>query len=138
MERSFPNSGRGCAHRNQVSDHLAQQDSLALSAWFTGHTMVTLDLSPRTSLPVFGHLDLSSLSIPSKDDPMDDKTGEKCAINQVDEHVWFLSGLGSGRHEAVCNVPLRKAILMPVVTGICDYFHDTEVFYVASDQDSRT
>jgi hypothetical protein len=66
------------------------------------------------------------LSIPSGDDPSDDKTGDKCAINQVDEHVWFLSGHGPGTHETFCKVPLGKAILIPILTGFCDYHHDSE------------
>ncbi|HKH85608.1 MAG TPA: hypothetical protein VKA40_03580 [Nitrososphaera sp.] len=66
------------------------------------------------------------LSIPSRDDPSDDKTGEKCAINQVDEHVWFLSGHSPGRHETFCKVPLGKAIFIPLLTGLCDYHHDTD------------
>jgi hypothetical protein len=65
-------------------------------------------------------------SIPSSDDPSDDKTGDKCAVNQGDDHVWFLSGHSSGLHETFCKVPLGKAILTPILTGFCDYHHDSE------------
>jgi hypothetical protein len=38
-----------------------------------------------------------AMSIPTKDSPIVDKTGAKCAVGQNDPNVWFLAGTGGER-----------------------------------------
>lgn len=76
------------------------------------------------------------LSLPSKDDPSQDSIGETCFTNQVDENVWFLAGpSNTGRVERSCTIPSGKAILIPLLTGICDYHSDPTL---KTESDLRT
>lgn len=65
-----------------------------------------------------------AMSIPAKDNPGVDETGEKCGIGQNDTNVWFLSGTGGGKVSRACTIPAGKAILFPVINVECDYVSD--------------
>src|ERR687898_88753 len=58
------------------------------------------------------------LSIPAKDNPSNDPTGEKCATGQsnTNSSVFYLSGSGGGKANTVCEVPSGKGLLIPVMT----------------------
>lgn len=62
-----------------------------------------------------------ALSIPTKDNPVVDENGEKCAVGQNDSNVWFLAGTGGGEASRSCNIPAGKAILFPSLNVECDY-----------------
>jgi hypothetical protein len=55
-----------------------------------------------------------ALSIPVRNNPVTDKTGENCAINQKGP-VWFLAGTLGGEVVRTCTIPADKAILMPIL-----------------------
>jgi hypothetical protein len=58
---------------------------------------------------------------PASDDEQDgDDVANRCAINQSGP-VWFLEGVGAGVHTSVCTIPAEKAILVPVLIGVCSY-----------------
>lgn len=61
------------------------------------------------------------LSIPTKDSPIVDETGTKCAVGQNNSNVWFLSGHGGGEVSRACSIPAGKAIFFPVINVECDY-----------------
>ena len=65
-------------------------------------------------------------SIPEMNHPSLDLTGEKCAIGQQGP-VWFLTQTFGGRAERTCTVPAGKAILIPIITGECDYLNSPDV-----------
>ena len=54
------------------------------------------------------------------------------ALNQ-EGPVWFLPDVLQGREERFCNIPASKAILIPILTGQCDY----GIKEVKSDDDLR-
>ena|SRR2546426_9674929 len=58
----------------------------------------------------------ASMSI--SDHPLNDPTGEKCAMNQKGS-IWFLGGTFGGDAERTCKLPAGKAIFLPVINGIC-------------------
>jgi hypothetical protein len=63
-----------------------------------------------------------TLSLPSQADLSQDSTGQTCYNNQIDENVWMLDGPSAAGHiERSCVIPSGKAILIPVLTGECDY-----------------
>jgi len=62
-----------------------------------------------------------ALSIPTKDNPVVDETGEKCGVGQNDTNVWFLAGTGGGKITRTCTVPAGKAIFFPMINVQCDY-----------------
>ena len=61
------------------------------------------------------------MSIPAKDSPILDQSGEKCSVKQNDPNVWFLVAVSTGKVERHCVIPDGKAIFIPVLTGECDY-----------------
>jgi hypothetical protein len=63
------------------------------------------------------------ISIPTEDNPINDPSGERCALGQQDS-VWFLVGSGGGRAERECTIPAGKAILMPALNVECSYAED--------------
>jgi hypothetical protein len=67
------------------------------------------------------------MSIPAKDNPRLDITGEKCSVAQSDQNVWFLAQTPSGPVQRDCIIPPGKAILVPLLTGECDYLSDPTV-----------
>lgn len=62
-----------------------------------------------------------AMSTPTKNNPVVDETGEKCAVGQNDPNVWFLAGTGGGEAVRACTIPAGKAILIPVLNVECDY-----------------
>jgi hypothetical protein len=73
-----------------------------------------------------------SMSIPVSEHPRDAYTQHKCTLNQ-EGPVWFLPDVLQGREERFCNIPASKAILIPILTGQCDY----GIKEVKSDDDLR-
>jgi hypothetical protein len=65
-------------------------------------------------------------SIPEMNHPSLDLTGEKCAIEQ-EGPVWFLTQTFGGRAERTCTIPAGKALLIPIITGECDYLNSPDV-----------
>jgi hypothetical protein len=57
------------------------------------------------------------LSIPAKDNPIDDPTGEKCAIGQskTNSSVFYLAFNNGGVSERTCKVPAGKGLFIPVM-----------------------
>ena len=57
------------------------------------------------------------LAIPAKNNPIDDATGEKCATGQsnTSSSVFYLSPNGGGNSERTCEVPVGKALFIPVM-----------------------
>jgi hypothetical protein len=57
-----------------------------------------------------------ALSIPSSQNPLLDRTGEKCMWGQRD-FVWFLAGVsGGGSTTRACSVPEDKTLFSPSPT----------------------
>ncbi|MGI0002072.1 MAG: hypothetical protein ACRD42_03225 [Nitrososphaeraceae archaeon] len=61
-----------------------------------------------------------TMSIPVSEHPRDAYTEEKCGVNQ-EGPVWFLADQLGGREERTCTIPAGKAVLIPLLTGECDY-----------------
>jgi hypothetical protein len=61
------------------------------------------------------------ISIPQQNNPNNDPTGAKCAINQNDSNVWYLAPTFGGSAERTCTIPSGKAILFPLLVGECSY-----------------
>jgi hypothetical protein len=57
------------------------------------------------------------LSIPSDQNPLNDNTGEKCAVGQENSSspVFYLFGTGGGKAERTCTIPYGKGVLIPVM-----------------------
>jgi hypothetical protein len=55
-----------------------------------------------------------ALSIPLENNPIKDKIGKNCAINQSGP-VWFLAGTDGGSAERSCIIPTGKAVLFPIL-----------------------
>jgi hypothetical protein len=73
-----------------------------------------------------------TISIPVSQHPRDNYTSEKCA-NKQEGPVWFLADQLGGREERTCTIPAGKAVLIPLITGECDY----GLPEVKNDQDLR-
>jgi hypothetical protein len=67
------------------------------------------------------------ISIPQQDNPNNDPTGEKCAINQTDPNVSYLAPTFGGVAERTCTIPSGKAILFPLLVGECNYLENPEL-----------
>jgi hypothetical protein len=63
------------------------------------------------------------ISIPAADNPINDPSGERCALGQQGP-VWFLVGSGGGKAERECTIPAGRAILMPAINVECSYAED--------------
>ena len=61
-----------------------------------------------------------ALPIPADKNPINDKTGQYCDLNQSGP-VWFLAGTSGFPAERTCTIPEGKAILFPVVNGQGSY-----------------
>ena len=58
-----------------------------------------------------------TLGIPAKGNPMNDPTGEKCAIGQnASSPVFYLELNNGGMSQRTCKVPAGKALFIPVMT----------------------
>lgn len=60
------------------------------------------------------------MSIPKADNPALDTSGDKCAMQQNDQNVWFLATTFGGNIQRTCDIPEGKGILVPVLIGMCD------------------
>ena len=59
-----------------------------------------------------------------ENNPIFDPTGEKCAVNQNDTNVWFLTGTTGGSLERDCIIPVSKAIFLPLLNIECSTAED--------------
>jgi hypothetical protein len=57
------------------------------------------------------------LSVPSDQNPVKDKTGEKCAVGQTNSSspVFYLANSGGGKAERACTIPYGKGIMIPIM-----------------------
>lgn len=62
--------------------------------------------------------------IPSRVNPINDKTGANCAQGQ-NGPVWFLAGSTGRPAIRTCTIPIGKAILFPALTVECSYAEDS-------------
>jgi hypothetical protein len=58
-------------------------------------------------------------SMPEEDNPAVDDTGENCGNNQTGP-VWFLAGTFGGAVTRQCTIPSDRAILVPIILGLCE------------------
>ncbi|MEU5991101.1 signal protein [Spirillospora sp. NPDC047418] len=66
---------------------------------------------------------------PSGRNPVEDATGEFCAVDQPSD-LWFLAGTFGGSVTRRCDVPVGRTLVAPVVNqrgseGLCAYFMET-------------
>jgi hypothetical protein len=61
-----------------------------------------------------------ALSTPQDNNPINDKTGKSCALNQKGP-VWFLTGTTGGSVVRECNIPAGRAILLTPLNIECSY-----------------
>jgi hypothetical protein len=69
------------------------------------------------------------VSIPKRENPCLDMTGEHCSINQNEDKVWFLAGT-FGNNSPIkreCTVPLGKAILVPILVKEDSFAEDSDL-----------
>lgn len=67
------------------------------------------------------------LSVPAADFPINDPTGTKCSLHQIDPNVWFMAQPLDGSAQIKCFIPYGKAIFIPIVKGECDYLSDSRL-----------
>ena len=60
----------------------------------------------------------------TENNPIYDPTGEKCAVNQDDPNVWFLTGTTGGRVERQCTIPATKALFVALLNTECSTAED--------------
>ena len=65
------------------------------------------------------------LSVPTVDFPVNDPTGTKCSLHQIDPNVWFMAQPLDGSAQIKCFIPYGKAIFIPILKGECDYLSDS-------------
>lgn len=61
------------------------------------------------------------LSLPKEKNPALDESGVYSELSQEDRNVWFLAGTFDGLVERECDIPLGKAILMPIINYECSF-----------------
>lgn len=62
-------------------------------------------------------------SIPKKNSPLLDSTGENGSINQSGP-VWFLAGTSGGSAERSCTIPAGKSVMFPIINVECNSIKD--------------
>lgn len=67
------------------------------------------------------------LSVPAADFPVNDATGTKCSLHQIDPNVWFMAQPLDGSAQIKCFIPYGKAIFVPILKGECDYLSDSRL-----------
>lgn len=68
-------------------------------------------------------------SIPKIRNPSIDRHGNKCCVNQNDDHVWFLTG-SFGNFELIrrkCIIPSHKAIFLPILVKEDSFEEDQDL-----------
>lgn len=60
-----------------------------------------------------------TLSIPKKDHPWYDPTGQKCRVGQekLNSSVFYLPTNGGGQDKRICKIPAGLGILIPIIVG---------------------
>jgi hypothetical protein len=66
-------------------------------------------------------------SSPINSNPVTDRTGQYCNVNQNNPNVWFLAGTGGGYEERKCSIPEGMAILVSSINVICSFAEDPEL-----------
>jgi hypothetical protein len=66
-------------------------------------------------------------AIPEVNSPAADPIGEKCSINQNNDHVWFLVGAFQGKVNRTCEVPADKALIGAFIGIECNEKQDGPV-----------
>ena len=66
-------------------------------------------------------------SLPKDKDPQENTTPEMCSAGQPSEGMWFLVGTYSGSMTRNCVIPEGRSILIPILTGECDYLTDPTI-----------
>lgn len=74
------------------------------------------------------------LPIPTSENPLNDKDGSKCAVNQSGQ-VWFLPGFNGGPVARTCMLPSGKSLVFAALTSECSY---AEFPSLKSESDLRT
>jgi hypothetical protein len=67
------------------------------------------------------------VAIPEMNSPAADPTGEKCSINQNNDHVWFLAGAFQGKETRTCEVTADKAFVASLIGIACNEMQDGPV-----------
>ena len=67
------------------------------------------------------------VGIPEVNSPAADPTGEKCSINQNNNHTWFIAGAFQGKETRTCEVPADKAIAGVLIGIACNEMQDGPV-----------
>jgi len=59
------------------------------------------------------------LSLPSTENPWEDKTGEKCTYgrNLKNTSIFYLPTMGDGKLERICTIPSGLGIVIPIIIG---------------------
>jgi hypothetical protein len=71
-------------------------------------------------------------SIPTKDNPANDDTGENCAQKQSGP-VWFLVGSISKKVERRCEIPSGKGIMFPIINSEISLADDPKKYKNTND-----
>jgi len=74
------------------------------------------------------------LPIPTPDNPLNDKTGAKCSVNQ-NGPSWFLPGFNGGPVTRDCTLPAGKSLVFGALTSECSY---AEFPLLKSESDLRS
>lgn len=58
------------------------------------------------------------LSIPADQNPMEDKTGQRCTVGQdlTNSSVFHLSGIGGGAAEIICRIPAGLGLFINIIS----------------------
>jgi len=67
------------------------------------------------------------ISIPQQDNPNQDPTGAKCAINQTNPNVWYLAPTFGGAADRTCTITAGKSILFPLLVTECNYLENPDL-----------
>jgi len=67
------------------------------------------------------------VAIPEANSPASDPTGEKCSINQNNDHAWFLAGAFQGKETRTCEVTADKALIGVFIGIACNEMQDGPV-----------
>jgi hypothetical protein len=64
------------------------------------------------------------VAIPEANSPAADPTGERCSLNQNNEHAWFLAGTFQGEQTRTCEVPANKTLIGVFIGIACNEMQD--------------
>jgi hypothetical protein len=66
-------------------------------------------------------------SIPKANDPHNAVTAKQCSMDQPSKGMWYLAESYSGPIVRNCIIPENRTILIPILTGECDYLTDPSI-----------